>query len=290
MGILTSIPFGLAIRDTLGGTTTRQLGEAEPDPEVRAEQAASEIREEAASRDRETRHLEQQELLRQLYRNGTVIVRPRFNERGIYVQYEGMLPHIEITDKLLCEELDRELVDEWGPGVPNEGRVWLDPPGFAGERARLYEGGCKLDYDHYTPADAAVTTGPESIVPIAAIGTDAKAFRDRIGKQDMFMRSLQDGTAADGDFVSWTAPGIGAGVGRIALKASQKHGKISNLFASGTSDDATLDELESALDESFGPSTLDARDTRRWHGVVPIALLRTPVGYTLFVGHADVAR
>ena len=291
MSILTAVPFGLAIHDSLRGPPV-----AEPATPTLEEQDAAFLtqqrHEQAELETREARRATQRALLRHLYVNDKQFLWGyRVDEPGITVHYQldGTI-QVELTDELMCDELARELHDEWGPGSIEGGdRLWLDPPGFAGQRVPLVEGDCKLDYDRYTRTDAMITTAADSIVPVAAIGSDARRFSARLAELETTVHPLQAASGnriPDGDFVSWSAPGLGAGSGRTELKAMTRRGKIAQLFASGTASDTTLDELEASITASFGQSAPDAHDDRlrRWASSPPIALMRSPAGYTIVVG------
>ncbi len=279
MSILTAVPFALAIRDTARDPEPPVI---EPEPEARIEIAPVEPRDEEVA-SREARRDAQRAVLRHLYVNDADFLwNDKVEQPGIIVHYALEGTRVEVTDELLCDELDRELVDEWGPGrVEGDGRQWLDPPGFTGQRIEELDGGCTLVYDlHYVQVGAMVTAAPDAVVPVSAIGMRGDVLVAHLTERQIAVHRLGVGE----DF-GWSAPGLGAGRGQTELKTVVKRGVVVELFASGTATDATLDELEASITASFGPSILEASTEHvSWASTPPIALVRAATGYTILVG------
>ena len=284
MAVLTCIPFGLAIRDTVTGKTTahRDVDDDSDDSEseYNAEYAAAEARREAE--EAATARLDQvrQEQLRTARRTlfGAEVATLGTGFRSITLGMpEADLRSEEITaleiaasvdvdlltyDKVawiaikpqrsatgdesseLCSTLGEELQDAWGRGQTDDSERRYWVNAATGTRASLDSEDCELRFERFVAPTAWVTKTRTSIVPIWLVGQSIAKLRQHLAGRTEF----EDADTS----ARWLGLGVGAGSGEARFEAFLAKGKVVALTASADTLDATYEEVIAQLTALYG--------------------------------------
>lgn len=264
MSLVTCIPFGLAIRDTLRGDEPRAATAPTPQadelyPQVEAHQAEADRVEEARHADEAA--AERERARARLFGPAPVTLGEMFNgqqigskgngsaDTALPAQLEdamvdgsldvigGKIVAVHLTLLEDCEKLRGLVADKWGPP---EDDAWLDPTNH--RRAKIYD--CHLEIESYVDAAAWVKA-----LPLGLVGTKADVLRDSLG--DMLV------PPSDSD-VTWRdrAPGP-AGAGMTSYEAAVDNGKVVKLTVSATVGAATGAQIRAELTRRLGQPKAD---------------------------------
>ena len=308
MALLASVPFGLAIRDTLRAKPTPEVdqypGDEDGDGAAQAEleterEAAREAAEQQAQAARKA-------ALSELLGAEPATLGPAFGaiqlgERdhavmdrvlarvdaaptlyGYAVAFRGadQLRGIEIKPSggdldAACEDLQARLSEVWGDGQYDagvEGTHWANAA--RGQRATLSDAGtCTVTIETFVPVDSYLSKAATSTIPLWAIGSPAKKLID----------SVPGAEHAD-DTLTWETAGVGVGLGTTRLTARIVRGKVTSIAASTETSPATSDALTEQLRTLYGdPHDDDGRLV--WSKKPAITLdLTTTTTTAIFVG------
>jgi hypothetical protein len=278
MGVLTCVPFGLAIRDTVKGVERPLTSEERLEREIRIEQAEREARqleweqEEAESAKlRAAKHWtaitmavgqERATLgplfdgatlggpeettkavdlgpLRSIYELDVVVLGDGETFRSMFMK--PTMRHDEASE--FCRTLEETLEKRWGDGHldSRDRTIWIDE-GRA-QRAILDESDdCELTIEKLAPLTSWFGKDRESIVPLWALGQPIKRLETLLGDR----ASIED------NGMMWVGLGIGNGVGSTTLRAIAKNGRIVAIVASAETDSATQDEVYKHISAVMG--------------------------------------
>jgi hypothetical protein len=280
MGVLTCVPFGLAIRDTVKGVE-RPLTQEE-----RIERDLAKFRAEREARELEYEQAEQKLADERAAKHKTAIGMLVGKERAtlgsafagaklggsqddlealagkleqIRSRYELDLAalgdahtfqsiYIKPTMRYdeageFCETLEETLEGAWGDGRldANDRTIWLDQGN--GQRAIFNDSdGCELTIERFAPLASWFSKGQESIVPLWAIGQPIKRLESLLG----------DRASAQDNGTVWAGLGIGNGIGATSLRAIVRNGKIVAIVTSAETDSTTQDELYKHISAVMG--------------------------------------
>ncbi len=302
MSVVTAVPFGLGIRDTLkskdvsaeeygddidfGGGRDRAAREralAEYEAEARREQAEREAK--AAQRIATLDQLvgEKPAQMGALFEGialgaGAGSFQPEHVRRRIEnvtrdgfisVQFDADAKSLNAIDVILNADYEtsdacEKLDDKLTAkwGSPTN-RAWLDPSTH--QRATFDDDTCKLRFERYVePADWVAQ------LPLTAIGMSAEKFGDV---------TLAGNYEDDGEHLFWTTPGVGYGNAATRFDAFVKNGKIVGFQATSQSDfDSTLairDAISAKLKaqpKMTGDDYDDSISIYEWKKRVPVSL------------------
>ncbi len=310
MGVLTAIPFGLAIRQTAHKKAGADLDLEEfQDSSARDERRYAEEREADAARLAVERAAEarKQEELRARQKDvfgaapatlGKLFVgvelgapsgsfqpesaRARIEEAREYnvdVDFELDLKsliavkiHVGSPDRT-CETFKDDLEAAWGHAnlTDLDRSTWI----ATGRRATFESQDCSLAIERFAEVPSWIGHG-EKIVPVDMLGKPAKALLDKLGPT----------VDADDQTISWTAVGVGAGtaIGGTQLSADLVNGKIVTIRAAAEMDAPTRDELSAHLTKLFGPTKPSADGEADTWARPPIELRDVRHGIELRIG------
>jgi hypothetical protein len=259
MSVVTAIPFGLGVRDTLGHKDVS--ADQYDDLDFGAKRSSRELAEyEAEARreaiEREEKSKERIARLDQLFRaqpaqmgtlfDGVILgagagsfqpedVRRRIEHATrdgfISVEFDAdakALNGIDITvgndyeSTDACSELEKKLDAKWGSSTNH---AWLDPS--IRQRASFDSEGCKLRFERYLePTDWVAA------LPITAVGMSVEKLKQTLGDYD---------DSGDPAHIYWNGPGTGYGHGPTRYDAYFAGGKIRSVQATADADfDSTL--------------------------------------------------
>ena len=271
MGVLTCVPFGLAVRETVKGVEKPLTSEERFHLEMakiearRAEREAAreaeEAREEAALAAKHaqvivTLHGPTAGTLGSAFA-GVALGGPASagneldarlaplrlaHELDLYALGDGVtlqsmfikptMHHDETS--AFCTQLEESLTGAWGDAVTDrhDRQIWVNAE--LAQRAIFDDSdGCELKVEKYTPLARWFDRSPKSIVPLWAIGQPTTRLVASLGAR---------ATVEDHE-VTWSGLGIGAGVGSTNLRAVVKDGRISAIIASAETDGETQEEV-----------------------------------------------
>lgn len=292
MSVVTAVPFGLGVRDTLRhkDVSVEEFGELgyERDGERAYEEYEAERRREEL--EREAKSAERIAKLDQLFGakpaqvgslfDGIVLgtgagsfqpedVRLRIENATrdgfITVQFDADAKSLNGIDVLInsdydtsdaCEQFSEKLVAKWGSATNG---AWLDTQTH--QRASFDEDTCKLRFERYLdPADWVAQ------LPLTAVGTSVEKLT----------RSLGDYDDSDPSHLYWNGPGTGYGAGPTRYDAYHVNGKITWIGASADADfDTTLavrDAISAKLKAQPKTSNDDYAQLYTWKKRVPVQL------------------
>jgi hypothetical protein len=292
LAVLTCIPFGLAIRDTVAGTYDRsELGmfgdrDYDADEELDSRVAMAEYE----SRQR-LRQLQREALVQSLYGADLASMGSSFenvvlgarvghssvtstDELELSLLDDGVATqtlHIKpLGDMEICDLVERALVDAWGGGVRiDQARIWVND---VAEQRAIFDGGqCVLRFEKITQVGAWLTSGPESLVPMWAVGKPTKQLVEVLGAR----------AAVDEEKIWWFVRGLGVGRGPSQLIADVRDGRVVRIRASAHADQATFEELIERVSKLVGKRP----DSELiWHTTPKIMLDQTTYGLVLTIG------
>ncbi len=302
MSVVTAVPFGLGIRDTLKQKAVSadeygsdlDFGSRDRAARDRAyAEYEAEARREAA--DREAKSVARIAQLDQLFGDkpaqmgslfdGIVLgagagtfqpdhVRQRIERTTrdgfITVQFDADAKTLNAVDAVVNSDYDTsgacdKLDDKLvAKWGTTTNRAWLDPATH--QRATFDSDSCRLRFERYLdPADWVAQ------LPLTALGMSAETF----GQQ-----TLGGNYEEDGEHMFWTAPGVGYGKSATRFEAFVKNGKIVGFQAASQTDfDSTLairDAISTKLKAQPKTASDDSYDSRfsiyEWKKRVPVSL------------------
>ncbi len=315
MSVVTAVPFGLGIRDTLkhedvsaeeygddidfGGSRDRAervRALAEYEAEARREQAEREVKSAARIATLDQLFGEKPGQMGTLFEGislgaGAGSFQPEHVRRRIEnvtrdgfisVQFDADAKSLNAIDVIINADYEtsdacEKLDDKLTAkwGAPTN-RAWLDAATH--QRATFDDDSCKLRFERYAdPSDWVAQ------LPLTAIGMSAEKFGDT---------TLAGNYEDDGDHLFWTAPGVGYGASATRFEAFVKNGRIVGFQATSQTDfDSTL-AIRNAISAKLKvqpKAESDDYDSRvslyEWKKRVPVSLETTDTDrFTVLVG------
>lgn len=252
MGLLTAVPFGLAIRDTANHSSAASGDGIDLTGAKKAEREKLAAYE-RAERAQEAREAQAKRRKAQFvgslfgktpasmgsFLDGITLganaetFQPDATQRRIYDADRAGFATVEFaTDDILravtvevratdCDDLREKLTAAWGPSV---GSVWLDPATHQRASLANYEESgfyCAMQFEQYVEPDAWVGS-----LPLAAIGKPVSAL------------GAPKSARIDEDSVTWQLPGVGYGQRGTTVVAYVEKDKVvgANVIADGDFD------------------------------------------------------
>lgn len=288
MALVTAVPFGLAIKDTVQGKSafdapteelldvdepTEVMDRAAMDYEQAEQKRGLEIHAAVKSLIPDTKgvpHIDEAQVRATL--RGTVAAKA--NKTTLtFPQYVG--------DSSVCSTIFVRMNDVWGPAEASYTddytlRTWVS--GEARQRATFRDPNddarCELVIEPFVAIPAFVNTTEESTVPLWAVGEPAAKLVGKLGA-DAFSDATQ---------IRWTRPGVGNGYGETELYARVVKGKIVTITAKFQSTNETMLAMSEQLTSDFGaPSEIEASTWKK--AKLSIAALDEGAGeYMITVG------
>jgi len=279
MSLVTAVPFGLAVRDTLH---PHPKALAEMTDEEREAQFEADMQKQAET-DRAAEQQRKQTVLGGLLGDkgkvGTYLdnlalgapedqaaaIRDRVQNGSDIIDFsyevsQGKVSSIRISSTE-CDDLEKTIKRAWG-----EGNAWTDPSTHT--RTKFDSEGCTLRIDRYVEIEQLIDKTLTASIPVAAIG---KTLDQVPGLSD-------DDTLA--------SPGLQSTDGEISVRfTTDDSGKIVGLSAAfGADADADV-TLRARLDKLFGKGKQD-RDTGEWDwkGKTPVHYANTDARIYLDIG------
>ena len=276
MALLTAIPFGLAVKDTITGTGSLDVPRGEvPEEEASAESSNRAIREYEEQRDADAAKL-RAAIEKLIPAEKGVIALPGY-ELGralpdsspdreqleamrtdvTPVTSDGTLKSLTIafpqqrSNEAVCELVSQRL-DEWG--TPS--RTYLDGASRRHytttephQRVTFVEpegtGRCELVIENFVDVPSFITKTEESVIPLWAVGKSDTKLVGHLGANAF----------ADARQIRWTELGVGEGLGETELHARVVKGKIVTITAKFQASEATIGALVEKLSADFGEPT-----------------------------------
>jgi len=308
MGVITAIPFGLAIRQTLhkGADADRELEESlDPSLKYEREEALREARYATERAEREAEEAKEKLATRTAQRavfgtapatlgtlfDGVALGTAANDERTAQIRDAAVDHHIRIDFehdlKIVvgvavdlggyeheCAGFDEDLRAAWGPSTSGDADhgVWFGN----GQRAQLDVAHCKLFIERTVDAATWIGHG-DTIVPLDFIGKPAKALAAKLGPT----------VDADETMMAWQQVGVGyGGSGMTTLTAEIENGKIVAITAHANIDVGTRADIEDRLTKLFGaPKEYpESGADLRWAGRPPVEVTTTPTALELRAG------
>jgi hypothetical protein len=159
-----------------------------------------------------------------------------------------------LTVRLLdsCDDFDDTLSSKWGRSPDS---IWVDPA--AHQRASFDSIGCTLTFERFADPDQWIDNTETAIVPLRVIGQPIAKLAGKIGDTDG-VETYQDS-------------GVGHGKLGTTIDVYTKKGKIIGLSASVATDAETADLVLARLTKLFGkPKHDDIYGYSDWKGKLPI--------------------
>jgi hypothetical protein len=308
MGVITAVPFGLAIRQTLhkGADADRELEEAlDPSLKYERESAARQAEIELTVEREREREAKEKQATRVVQRTvfgtspatlgtlftgielGTVAddhhaeqIRGAASDHHIHIDFEHDVKQLVGVAVELggyereCDDFVEDLRAAWGPSTSGDADhgVWFGP----GRRAQLDVAECKLFIERTVDVATWIGHG-DAIVPLDYVGKPVKALVAKLGPT----------VDADETMMAWQQVGVGnGGSGLTTLTAELANGKIVALTASANVDMATRAEVEDRLTKLYGTpkEAPESGASLRWTGRPPVELSITSRGLELRAG------
>lgn len=302
MAVLTCIPFGLAVRDTVRQRSAAQTERERIEQRERfdEQQEALAAERDYARRQAEREREERDQAERAAAMSGLLgttptslgplfgdiaigMTRDEMHERssqlaaivavGFRVHAEGgagrvqgivLVPHG--TDRVAtCDLLRAQLVTRWGrPDVEDDADLYY----IGGSQRAIFSRAtsCHLRIEWYAPADTWIDRSPGSVFPLAAIGKPVKALITQLEARPL-AELMVDDLGADGT-MSWSDVGVGTGTGRTILSASISAGRVTGITATTWISTNTHDDIMTQLTALFGARS----DDGGWTGKPGITL------------------
>lgn len=303
MGVITAIPFGLAIRQTLhkGSAGDRELEET-MDPSLKYEREMEESHKAMEAR-YEAERIEEAQKKREISArqkdvfgtspaslgklfDGITLGAPADSfqpeaarariadarEQEIHVDFELDLKSLAGVKIKIggyrseCSEFGEELKTAWGPSLfgTADRHAWI----AQNQRAVFDETHCQLTIERFADVPSWIGHGEASIVPIDYLNKPSKALLAKLGPT----------VDADESMIVWQQVGVGTGSGTTALTAEIENGKIAAITARTTVDASTRSDVEDRLAKLFGKATEypESGATLGWTwGKIPVGLTTT---------------
>lgn len=278
MSLVTAVPFGLAVKDTLHPPKTRAQIDAEKERqyELDMEKQAdadrqAEERAAAARKAKLATYIGQKPAeLGSWF--GTVHLGTRADDAemdaldsksmdaaaGIgFVKRGGVLSEITIPGDDNCEDLRDVVVAAWHDAPDG---VYLDPETH--QRAMFQN--CELTFDRYLEVDSWIDRKADAPVSLSLVGMSADKLRTTLGDR------LEND---DGNTLEWYVPGIGRGSMPTHIVANLELNKVTGLHVNVPTDGETSATVQARLTTLLGKPTIDP-DTEivTWTGRVPVTL------------------
>jgi hypothetical protein len=283
--LVTCIPFGLAIRDTVEHrqptTPSHHADELDSEDEAREARMRAEQAVRDAAREAEIQH--HKLMLIDLIGPGPAQLGRSFDgitlgmtaaefeqKRDLIADLrtqtaatirgdsEAILHALWITPHLdSCAFVGEQLDRRWGAGHRAGNRTFWG----AGDTRAVFErnpsGDCELTFEERVDVARWVDKKAGSVVPLALIGKPVKALL-----ADIAARASAEDVEQDEESIQWRDAGVGNGLGRTSLMAVIEHGKVAWLEARTDVDRDTTTAIQDRLTALYGAPAGD--DTLTW--------------------------
>lgn len=260
MAVLTAVPFGLAIKDTVTGTPTIDTrSEAErldDEANERMDRAQREYAEQEGKKKAELRSAI--DALIPMSKPATVVLveQERLEDiaHAVFTPADGANP-MTITfpeyrgDESVCSIVSERLDEAWGTAQrtyshndtrkhyaeiePQRRATFVDPDD---------DRRCELIIEPYVRPSEFVNKTETSIVPLWALGKPAQKLVEKLGG-DAFSDATQ---------IRWTKPGLGLGIHGTELFARVVKGKIVTITARFETSSESIGQLAEQLATEYG--------------------------------------
>jgi hypothetical protein len=303
MSLLTAVPFGLAIRDTVTGKQRLSADDDDLAYDARREQEWLERHERELAREAEARERSREQLhakLDQVYgaraHMGSLLRGIELGPASSFLAIDAMLRKAdriitrdslqveidymgtEVTDVIVdvgddddtCAALGSKLMAAWGPSTAG---AWLDPASHT--RAHFDRDLCKLTFQRYVePADWVAG------VPLEMLGQPVKKLLAAVPH-----------AIHEGNMVEWFLPGVGYGGSSTDMVAYlDQQGRVSSIHASTGTDFDSLVAIRNALTTQLKVQPVRDEELDGWtwkSRKLPVSIQQSPEGrFTLQVGRS----
>jgi len=273
--LVTCIPFGLAIRDTVEHrqptTPVRHADELDSETEAREARIRAEQNVRDAEREAELQHHklmlidligpQPAQLGRSFDGIALGMTAAEFEQKRdliadlrtqtaatIRSDSEAILHALWITPRNdSCELLGEQIDLRWGKGHVAGNRAFWS----AGDTRAVFErspaGDCELTFEERVGVARWVDKRAGSVIPVALIGKPVKALL-----ADIAARPSAEDVEQDEESIQWRDAGVGNGLGRTSLMAVIEHGKVVWLEARTDVDRDTTSAIEDRLTALYG--------------------------------------
>jgi hypothetical protein len=182
---------------------------------------------------------------------------------------------IQIYDS--CEDFGSTLETAWGSSHDS---IWIDPA--AHQRASFDSIGCTLTFDRLAEVDQWIDKTDTAIVPLALIGQPIAKIADRVPIDDL--DDSTDGTGIS-NLGSYYDLGIGRGKQETTVTVYAKKKKIVGFNVSVATDAETADRVIARLTKLYGaPKHDDVYGYSDWKGRLPLHLEMTSTHLVIQAG------
>ena len=259
MSLVTAVPFGLAIRDTVRHPSANEDALDFDGSHARARAlAAEQARWEAEERAAQARHeAARAKAIHALYGAAPASLGSVFDgihlgapstefqpdaarraiqalesESGIEVAFDtdfAQLRGITVDLGDTCDDLATQLRAAWGA---SPWATWRAPDG---QRAHLDTDACSLTFDRSVDAAAWVDLDKTAVVPLALVGRPASDLDGHVADD------------SDDTGMSWRGPGLGMGNGGTEVQVDVENAKIVAVSAEVDADPGTIQAVQDRL-------------------------------------------
>ncbi|HEY5937526.1 MAG TPA: hypothetical protein VIU61_22925 [Kofleriaceae bacterium] len=312
MGVLTCVPFGLAIRETVKGVERPATAEERMARELEAYRAEREARAaewEAEEAKRETERKEKHATVIKLVHgkepatlgaafDGAKLGGPETDAKalddklgqmrslyeldlfalgdGVTFQSVFVKPTLRYDEaEEFCTTLADSLETAWGDAKfdLHNRAIWINGPL---EQRAIYDTteGCELKIEKFAQVATWFDKSQTSIVPMWAIGQPAARLVSLLGER----------ATADETEISWNGLGIGNGIGSTNLRAIVKNNRIVAIVASAETDAMSQDAVYQQVSKVLGKEPDLGDDSYTWKTKPPVVLETGSAQLTLTIG------
>lgn len=263
MGLLTAIPFGIAIKQTVHKTPQddRDLEES-MDPDLarerhqmeRAAQYEIELQEEQRAQEKEK--AKTRELHKMLFGHEPASLGPALSAFAWGVA-GGEAPHMDgvvvtptngvhglvsVSVRFYddCTNFGTDLEKRWGASTGDDLKEhWTSADGV---HATFDSTGCTLAFDKNAAVDAWIGHGDASLVPIDWVGKSSNIIKSKLGPS----------VDADETQAQWFQSGVESSTGATNVNAVIEGNRITSVTAAVTADSKTREAISGRLTKLFG--------------------------------------
>lgn len=300
MGVLTCVPFGLAVRETVKGVERPVTAEERLERELEAYRAQREARQaewEAEEAKRATERKAKHATVISLMNgkepatlgaafDGAKLGGPEADAKalddklgqlrslyeldlfalgdGVTFQSVFVKPTLRYDEaEEFCTTLEETLEATWGEGKSDSHlrTIWVNS---ALEQRAIFDKteSCELKVEKFAQVATWFDKSQQSIVPMWAVGQPAARLVALLGER---------ATAEDTE-ITWNGLGIGNGIGATILRAIVRNNRIVAIIASAETDAMTQDAVYQHLEKVLGKEPETDGDAFTWKTRPPVTL------------------
>ena len=279
MSLVTAVPFGRAIRQTvkkhdrkvsLHDLSDDDLSSDEQMEKYAAEEARMQAEQE---RTRAEEKAKRAEAMRAIFGSDPATLAIKVGDSRLADWSEAVTrapgyganrnaTTVTVHGDEICEELPRTLDQRWGASMTH---LWTSPATH--QRALLDDISCTVTFEPYAELDAWVGK-TDAVIALDMIGQSATKLKDKLGGR---VQSDDEG------ILEWNDLGVVGGKGSTTATAFTRNGKVVALEVAFDTDAKTLDALEERITKVVGgkPVRDDDAMTVTWKSRVPVVLHET---------------